>query len=53
LSAADAGMVQGIDQTGNFIIDQVNLLNGTARKNYNGELVGVTIYFTVTLYAFV
>jgi hypothetical protein len=53
LSAADVGMVQGIDQTGTFIIDQVNLSNGTARKNYNGELVGVTIYFTVTLYAFV
>jgi hypothetical protein len=53
LNAASIGKVQGTDTSGSFIIDQVNLSNGTARKNYNGELVGVTIYFTVTLYAFV
>jgi len=53
LTAADVGRVQGTDQIGGFILDQVNLSNGTARKNYNGELIGVTIYFTVTLYAFV
>jgi peptidylprolyl isomerase len=52
LTAADVGKVQGTDTSGSFIIDQVNLANGTARKNYNGELVGVTIYFSVTLYAF-
>ncbi len=53
LTALSAGKVQGTDQTDSFIIDQVDLANGTARKNYNGELVGVTIYFTVTLYSFV
>ncbi len=50
LTKSDAGKVQGVDQYGNFIIDQVG--PGAARKNYNGELIGVTIYFTVTLYAF-
>ena len=53
LTTSDAGKVQGADMHGNFIIDQVNPTDGTARKNYNDELVGVTIYFTVTLYAFV
>ena len=51
LTGSDAGKVQGADIRGNFIIDQVS--DSTARKNYNDELVGVTIYFTVTLYAFV
>lgn len=53
LTTSDIGKVQGVDQYGNFIIDQVDPSNGTAQKNYNDELVGVTIYFTVTLYAFV
>ena len=53
LTTADVGKVQGVDQYGNFIIDNVDPSNGTARKNYNDELVGVMIYFTVTLYAFV
>jgi len=51
LTSSDAGKVQGADIHGNFIIDEV--VDGTARKNYNNELVGVTLYFTVTLYAFV
>ncbi len=51
LTGSDAGKVQGADTRGNFIIDQVS--GSTARKNYNDELVGVTIYFTVTLYSFV
>jgi hypothetical protein len=53
LSVADEGKVQGVDQLGNFIIDHVDPLNGLARKNYNDELSGVTLYFTVTLYSFV
>jgi FKBP-type peptidyl-prolyl cis-trans isomerase 2 len=53
LTASDAGRIQGVDIFGNFILDQIDPSNGTARKNYNDELVGVTIYFTVTLYSFV
>jgi hypothetical protein len=52
LTATEVGKVQGTDQTGHFIIDHIDLTNGIARKNYNGELIGVTIFFTVTLYAF-
>jgi FKBP-type peptidyl-prolyl cis-trans isomerase 2 len=53
LTASDAGKVQGADIRGNFIVDQIDPATGIARKNYNDELVGVTIYFTVTLYSFV
>jgi hypothetical protein len=53
LIASDIDKVQGVDQFGNFYIDNVDPMNATARKNYNNELVGVTIYFTITLYAFV
>jgi len=53
LTASDSGMVQGSDALGNFIVEDVDPSAGTAVMNYNGELVGVTIYFTVTLYAFV
>ncbi len=53
LTASDSGKVQGADIRGNFIIEDVDSSAGTAVKNYNDELVGVTIYFTVTLYAFV
>ena len=53
LTASDIGKVQGVDQYGNFYIDKVDPTNGIARKNYNNELVGITIYFTITLYAFV
>jgi FKBP-type peptidyl-prolyl cis-trans isomerase 2 len=51
LTSLDKGKVQGVDQYGNFIIDQID--SGTARKNYNDEWIGVTISFTITLYAFV
>jgi hypothetical protein len=52
LTAADERKVQGVDFFGNFIVDQIDPTSGIARKNYNDELLGVTIYFTVTLYAF-
>ncbi|HTY48031.1 MAG TPA: FKBP-type peptidyl-prolyl cis-trans isomerase [Methanomassiliicoccales archaeon] len=52
LTPADAGKVQGFTPTGSqFIVDQVDAdpLNGQFRMNFNGELVGVTLYFTITI----
>jgi hypothetical protein len=52
LTPADAGKVMGFTTSGSqFIVDMVSAdpLNGQFRVNFNGELVGVTLYFTITL----
>jgi FKBP-type peptidyl-prolyl cis-trans isomerase 2 len=51
LTSEDAGMVEGVDvSTGStFYVDMVDESAGTFRMNYNGELLGRTLYFTVTL----
>lgn len=53
LTDADAGMIEGVSASAatTFIVDQVDTAAGTYRMNFNGELVGVTLYFTVTLLA--
>lgn len=46
----DSGLIRGIDATGTeFILYEVNPAENTIVLNYNGELVGQTLYFTVTL----
>jgi FKBP-type peptidyl-prolyl cis-trans isomerase 2 len=50
ITAADSGMVKGTDRRGNnFILDHVDITNGTAVMDYNSELRGQTLYFTVTI----
>jgi len=53
LTSKDAGYIQGVStgapMSGTFIVDQVNQTAGTYRMNFNGEIIGVTLYFTVTL----
>lgn len=52
LTEADSGMVKGIDINGNqFYVDRVDETSGTMILNYNPEVVGKTLYFTVTLLA--
>ena len=57
ISETDTGMIRGVDQTGTtFILDNVNTVPGTlwtAQRNYNSELVGKTLTFTITLVSFV
>ena len=52
LTSEDAGMVKGVTATSIFIVDKVDPVAGTFRMNFNGELVGVTLIFTVTLVSF-
>jgi FKBP-type peptidyl-prolyl cis-trans isomerase 2 len=51
LTDADAGYVQGVSAAlgTTFIVDQVDEAAGTYRVNFNQEVVGVTLYFTVTV----
>ncbi|MDD1746213.1 MAG: FKBP-type peptidyl-prolyl cis-trans isomerase [Methanomassiliicoccales archaeon] len=51
LTSDDAGMVEGYDLNlgMTFYVDMVDESAGTFRMNYNGELLGKTLYFTVTL----
>jgi FKBP-type peptidyl-prolyl cis-trans isomerase 2 len=51
LTNADSGMVEGIDTSSGstFYVDIVDESAGTFRMNYNNELLGKTLYFTVTL----
>jgi FKBP-type peptidyl-prolyl cis-trans isomerase 2 len=51
LTSADAGMVEGYDLSKGltFYVDMVDEPAGTFRMNYNNELLGKTLYFTVTL----
>lgn len=51
LTNDDAGMVEGVDTISGstFYIDMVDESAGIFRMNYNNELLGKTLYFTVTL----
>ncbi|HUL39354.1 MAG TPA: FKBP-type peptidyl-prolyl cis-trans isomerase [Methanomassiliicoccales archaeon] len=51
LTNADAGMIEGYDlaTASTFYVDMVDQSAGTYRMNYNSELVGQTLYFTVTV----
>lgn len=50
LDPLDEGRVKGIDSSGNeFIVMTVDSLSNSITLNYNSEVTGVTLYFTVTL----
>jgi len=51
LTNEDAGHVQGVSFSAGskFIVDQVDEVAGTYRVNFNQEVVGVPLYFTVTV----
>lgn len=50
LSSDDAGYVKGVDSSGNeFIVKEVDAESNKLVLNYNSEVTGVTLYFTVTL----
>ncbi len=54
LTPSDAGYIEGVDQSGQtFIVHEVDEDAGTVVLNYNLEVVGKTLYFTVTLVAIV
>ncbi|MBM4237864.1 MAG: FKBP-type peptidyl-prolyl cis-trans isomerase [Euryarchaeota archaeon] len=54
LTPSDAGYFEGVDQAGQtFIVHEVDESSGTVVLNYNLEVVGKTLYFTVTLVAIV
>jgi hypothetical protein len=53
LTSADVGMIKGVTASSVFIVDKVDPVAGTFRMNFNGELVGVTLVFTVTMVGFV
>lgn len=51
LTDSDAGKVKGYDLSkgSTFYVDKVSEAQGTYRMNYNSELLGQTLFFTVTL----
>ncbi len=52
ISGDDAGNLKGVDEWSNqFILYEVDTESNTIVLNYNGELVGQTLIFTVTLVA--
>ena len=53
LTNADSDMIKGLDGTKTFFINQVDVANGTAVRNYNGELLGKSLVFIITLVAIV
>ncbi len=49
LSDEDSDMIKGVDGTTTFFLTQVNVANGTAVMNYNTELLGKSLVFTITI----
>ncbi len=49
LTDGDSDMVKGVDDIGTFFITMVDEADGTAVRNYNTELLGKTLVFTITL----
>ncbi len=45
----DSDMIEGTDGGETFFITMVDTLNGTAVRNYNTELLGKTLVFTITV----
>ena len=49
LTEADSDMIKGVDGTTTFFITMVDEADGTAVRNYNTELLGKTLVFTITV----
>lgn len=53
LDEADSDMIKGTDGTSTFFIIDVDETNGTAVRNYNTELLGKSLVFTITIVSIV
>ncbi|MCG7844608.1 MAG: FKBP-type peptidyl-prolyl cis-trans isomerase [Methanomassiliicoccales archaeon] len=49
LTDADSDMIKGMYGSSTFFITQVDEANGTAVMNFNGELLGKSLVFTITV----
>lgn len=49
LTDADSDMKKGVDGSATFFLTQVNVAEGTAVMNYNSELLGKSLVFTITV----
>ncbi len=53
LDDADSDMIKGLDGTSTFFITGVDQDGGTAMRNYNTELLGKSLVFTITIVSIV
>jgi FKBP-type peptidyl-prolyl cis-trans isomerase 2 len=53
LDEGDSDMIKGSDGTSTFFIIDVDETNGTAVRNYNTELLGKSLVFTITIVSIV
>lgn len=53
LDDEDSDMIKGTDGSSTFFIIDVDVANGTAVRNYNTELLGKTLVFTITIVSIV
>jgi FKBP-type peptidyl-prolyl cis-trans isomerase 2 len=53
LTDEDSDMIKGVDGSKTFFLTQVNVADGTAVMNYNTELLGKNLVFTITIVAIV
>jgi FKBP-type peptidyl-prolyl cis-trans isomerase 2 len=53
LDEGDSDMIKGSDGTSTFFIINVDETNGTAVRNYNTELLGKSLVFTITIVSIV
>ncbi len=53
LDNEDSDMIKGLDGTSTFFIIDVDETNGTAVRNYNTELLGKSLVFTITIVSIV
>ncbi|MHC1680881.1 MAG: FKBP-type peptidyl-prolyl cis-trans isomerase [Methanomassiliicoccales archaeon] len=49
LDEGDSDMIKGLDGTSTFFLINVDEANGTAVRNYNTELLGKSLVFTITI----
>lgn len=49
LTDANSDKIKGVDGSTTFFLTQVNVANGTAVMNYNSELLGKSLVFTITI----
>lgn len=53
LDDGDSDMIKGTDGTSTFFVIDVDEANGTAVRNYNTELLGKSLVFTITIVSIV
>ena len=53
LDEGDSDMIKGLDGSSTFFVIDVDEANGTAVRNYNTELLGKSLVFTITIVSIV